>query len=156
MDGRNQLAELAREDYEANLSAASSHLEYQVQFAQSLLKNLTLVNGGAIVAILTFIGNTKAQFDTGELWNAIAAFSGGLGSVLLSYLSAHACQSYFHGFHMGAAWKAQTDAKGMIRENENQNDLRIGNRYLHVANFFSVLSLACFVLGSALGISALS
>lgn len=152
----NPITEIAREDYASNLAIAASHLQYQVEFAQSLLKNLTLVNGGAIVAILTFIGNTEAPFDTAELWQSISAFSVGLGAVLLSYLSAHTCQSYFHGFHMGAAWKAQTDSKGLIRENISEKDLKTGNRYLLVANFFSALSLVCFVAGSILGIGALS
>ena len=154
--GKNAITEIAREDYESNLAIAASHLQYQVEFAQSLLKNLTIVNGGAIVAILTFIGNTQSAFDTAQLWQSVSAFSIGLGSVLLSYLSAHACQSYFHGFHMGAAWKAQTDAKGLRRDNMNGNDLKTGNRYLLTANFFSALSLVSFITGSILGIGALS
>ncbi len=65
--------------------------EAAVAYAQSALKTLVLVNGGAIIALLTFIGNQGGQFDPrGISWSFVwfgLGLSFAIGAHFPAYLS---------------------------------------------------------------------
>ena len=60
-------------DYEASTAHASERLRFQQETAVAAIKSLTLVNGGAILALLTFIGNSPAKYNVGDLEKAFGA-----------------------------------------------------------------------------------
>lgn len=68
-----------------------------VGFATEGLKALLLVNGGAVVALLTFIGNSKAIAPSAHLfiW-PVAAFLLGLALCVAAFCSAYATQYYLY------------------------------------------------------------
>lgn len=62
-----------------------------LDLVQGALRSFILVNGGAIVALLTFIGNRDVRGVSQDLWVSLMSFSGGLGfglaSTALAYLA---------------------------------------------------------------------
>lgn len=147
------IREIAMEDYRANLSETSDRLKYQVEFAQSALKNLHLVNGGAIIALLTFIGNVNVEFDYRSLWWGFAWFCIGLTSSLMAYLGAYFSQAYFMNHTQKEAWSAQARARGMPDTSGGHREFKIGNIHLVMAIVFTFLSVVCFVIGSLVSLS---
>jgi hypothetical protein len=72
-----------------------AHFRATIEFAQILLRSLIFVNGGAVVAILTFVGNlaakTGVQIQITLLAQSIGDFTIGLGfglaATFLAYLT---------------------------------------------------------------------
>lgn len=95
----------ARQNYDALTAEAMLRLQFQVSFAEQALKGLMLVNGGAIVALYTVIGNSGAvSLDVGRLWAAFGCFVAGLVLTLLAYLGAFASQNFYYISSQLEAW----------------------------------------------------
>jgi hypothetical protein len=75
--------------------AAASRQSYQVEFAKSALANLTLVSGGAVVALLTFVGNTDKGHEPIALWWAFFWFTISLASAIAAHFPAFLSQFEF-------------------------------------------------------------
>jgi len=56
----DDLRELAKLDYEASIKEAADRLHFQQEIGLTPCKSGILVNGGAIIGLLTFIGNQPA------------------------------------------------------------------------------------------------
>ncbi|WP_156500533.1 hypothetical protein [Croceicoccus bisphenolivorans] len=145
----------ALQNFETYTSEAADHLRWQTETSQSSLKNLTLANGGAVIAILSFIGNRNPQFNEQQLWIAIALFVSGLGCALLGYILADRSHSYFYSFAKASAWFEQAKANGLKLQEPNKNDLLAGNRFMRASASASFFSLSGFIVGAAAAISSL-
>ena len=66
--------------------------EAAVAYAQSALKTLVLVNGGAIIALLTFIGNQGGQFDPRGISWSFVWFGLGLSFAIAAHFPAYLSQ----------------------------------------------------------------
>ena len=149
------LRAIAFEDYKSELAEAQERLKYQVEFSQSTLKNLHLVNGGAILALLTFFGNTDFGFDHRALWWAFVWFGSGLASSLAAYFGAYFSQACFTNQSLKQAWNAQLRVVGGKDAYDFTSDFKIGNRYLYIGIGAATGSLVSFIIGSFVALSGL-
>lgn len=136
--------EVARMDYEASLTQASERLRFQQETAIAAIKGLTLANGGAIISLLTFIGNSSADYSGADLKTAFSSFAIGLGFALASYLGAYYSQSWFMFSDMSTAWDYQRDMQGESREHTE-----MGNKERRRGWIAQLFGLACIT--SSLG-----
>jgi hypothetical protein len=74
---------------------ASKRLDYSVQYAQQGLKAIFLLNSGAIIALLTFIGNKDVNFHMETMKTSFLWYSLGSFSIILAYFGAYFSQSYY-------------------------------------------------------------
>ena len=143
------------EDYAANIADAADRLRFQTEFSQSALKNLHLVNGGAIIALLTFIGNSSATFGERSMWWAFFWFASGLGSSLIAYFGAYFSQVAFMEVSLKLAWNAQRRSVGVEEVYDFKPDFALGNRALYFGISAAVASLMSFVVGSFVALGGL-
>jgi len=148
--------EIALEDYRANMEDAGERLRYQVQFSQAALKNLHLVNGGAVLALLTFLGHTDLNVNYRAIWWAFVWFGLGLATSLASYFGAYFSQAHFMNVSIMEAWNAQQRARGLPPPHDYRPHFRVGNLYMYLGIAAAVVSLALFVIGAFVGLSGLS
>jgi hypothetical protein len=85
----------ARLDYENLTADAADRLRLQGEMAQAIFRGLTLVNGGAIIALFTFIGNSESEFDATKIWWAFGCFVSGLALTLVALMAAFRSQSCY-------------------------------------------------------------
>lgn len=139
---------IARDDYERENKEAESRLQYQIDYSQSLLRTLIIVNGGAIIAIFTFIGNDGRKFDQSYIYSAFASFSVGIVLTLLAYIAAFLSQLYFMNASLAAAWNAQAKSFGKSPQHDEKKSYKFGNVVLFVGFGFAVGSMVAFLLGA--------
>ena len=140
--------EINRADYTAFLGESADRLKFQVEFSQSALRNLHLVNGGGILALLTLVGNSNVQYDARVIWWAFFWFSSGLIASLIAYFGAYFSQSFFMNIAVQQAWNAQAISHGLNPPHDWSRDWLIGNRALWGGIAAATSSLLAFVVGS--------
>lgn len=137
-----------RRDYEAYMAESAQRLQFQHDFSQSALKTLVLVNGGAIIALFTFLGHERAAFDLLWLKRSFASFAGGLGLAMFAYFGAFFSQAkYMLAVHKQAINSRSAMARLEHREDESSDEAR-GNIFLMVGVGSALASLAAFVGGA--------
>jgi hypothetical protein len=146
---------IALEDYKLNSQEGLERLKYQVEYSQSALRNLQLVNGGAIIALLTFIGNVEEGIDRISILWSFIWFSIGLVSSLASYLGAYISQARFMDVAFLQAWQAQHRAQGSLRTFPHDKEMKCGNLALAIGIVLAVLSVLCFMIGAFVAIEGL-
>jgi hypothetical protein len=110
-----------------------------IGFGTQALRGLQLLNGGAVVAILAYMGQAAGTVDTTKIRCSLLVFIVGLSLTALASLIAYLTQ--FSLF------------------NELVNPHYEGKRHtfwLWIAIFLLFSSLACFITGSYLGVIALA
>lgn len=146
---------IAVEDYKINSTEGLERLKYQVEFSQAALRNLHLVNGGAIIALLTFVGNVSDGIDKLSIFWSFVWFSSGLACSLLAYLGAYFSQAFFMNVAFSQAWEAQHAAEGSSVKFPFEQDLRRGNVALLFGIGMELVSMACFIIGAFVAIEGL-
>ncbi|MEM1196593.1 MAG: hypothetical protein AAGH57_10855 [Pseudomonadota bacterium] len=118
------------------------------EYAQLAYRYLFLLNGGAVLALLTLLGNTQAEADAGGIFNAFIWFAGGLASVLVGVFSYHASQSA----SMLSSYYKSMDSFSKLAGGQGLDESDIHHKRANVsllaARFFAAVSLLCFVCGS--------
>ena len=142
--------------YASSISDASERLKSQTDFSLSALKNLHLVNGGAIVGLLTFMGHSPDHYEKRAIWWALCWFSIGLALSLLAYFGAFCSQAAYMHVSYKRAWNAKLRVLGLPEQYEAMTDIRRGNCALYMAIGSATLSLSLFVIGAFVALSALS
>lgn len=110
-----------------------------IDFANMTIRSLILVNGGAAIGILTFLGNlwnkdsVIAKAGANAIGVGLAGFIGGLTFALIT---------------SGVSYLAQAAFSELPRQGENPPSKRWGNRLRVVAIFFALLSLISFIFGA--------
>jgi hypothetical protein len=69
------------------------HLQLSTDYSLAGLKGAFAANGGAIVGLLTFVGNRAVVVEPQTLWWAFVWFSLGIGGALLAYLAGFLAQA---------------------------------------------------------------
>lgn len=110
--------QIARMDAEAKIADAAERLRFQQQCALAAVRALTLVNGGAILALLTFIGNNDARYDTTALKAAITGYVVGLAFALSTYVLAYHSEAWNRDCDTSDAWNYQDDMRQLPRRHE--------------------------------------
>jgi hypothetical protein len=80
-----------------NSAVGVQNLKGAIELGQQTLKSLELVNGGAVIAILSFYGNvvkdgSTAPIDPTALTHGLASFATGLGAAVLAAIFAYLSQ----------------------------------------------------------------
>lgn len=137
-------------------SSAMIRLESISNFAQSLWKSLMIVNGGAIVALFTVLGNSDLTVDKFWLWRAFFIFAIGLGATLISNLGAYVTQSAYWQQDMSSAWNAQEQMHGRQPrwEKEVDRSSSLGAMFEWSALGSAILALIAFLVGSWCALNA--
>ena len=147
---------MAREDYAMFSEEGRERIRFQVEFSHAALRNLQLVNGGALIALLTFLGNSDASFDFRGLWWAFFWFGSGLVSSLAAYFGAFFSQHFYMIQTFGEAWNAQHKARGLDEPNgDTLYHFRLGNIALATGIVLATCSLVFFVAGAFVALFAL-
>ena len=147
-------------DYESYQQEEQQRLQFQHDFAQSALKSGVLVNGGAIVALFTFVGHDKAVISSECLWWSFASFAAGLFFSLGAYVCAFVSQGQLMNW---AAAKAM-ESRGAIADipldpaaEANQRSYATwGNRFVWGGLLSSLAGLAGFAGGAAMALAGFS
>ncbi len=150
-------ARIATEDHAAARAEAAERLKFQMSIADAAMKALMLANGGAMVALFTFIGNLMAKasaaklpFSTQSLWVAFACFVGGLVAALLCHIAAFVSQDRFYNQSVREAWRTQEAAVRSVRTSISKVEMRIyrqGTTAYLVGIGLAVVSLVAFAVG---------
>lgn len=78
-----------------------------IEIGMQVLKTAILINGGAAIALLTFMGNTKARIEVGPLVAGLELFSAGIISAAFGGFMAYVAQR----FHLASITKIGASSK---------------------------------------------
>lgn len=148
--------ELARKEGDRRWDETAERLRYSTEYAQAGLKGLFLSNGAAIIALLTFIGNTNSMFEPRALWWAFVWFSLGLTSVLGSYISAYLSQAILMNASYGESKAADAAAFETGHEFEFESFERNGELSASITLCLATISLGFFVAGAFVALDAIT
>ncbi len=149
---------IAEQDYAAARAEATDRIKNQMSIADATMKALLLANGGAMVALFTFVGNliakstAKPLFDSAALWTAFACFVGGLVAALLTHAFAFLSQERFYYQSMQEAWRNQTmvlTGEPLDHTKLELRAYRFGHIAYCVAFVLAIASVTCFAIGCA-------
>lgn len=124
-------------------------LEWMGMIAKTAFTSLIMINGAAIISLLTFIGNSKFIQTFSNLWFwAIASFCLGLSLVILALAFSFWSQKIFRegldsDTHLG-------------KDTDHLTKNKIGMAKRNSAISFILLSLLAFVTGCIFSLCALS
>ena len=132
------------------LEDSTLRVRYQHEFSLAGFQSLILINGGAIIGLLTYAGNLKDKVAANQLSGAFLSYVIGLAVTILAYLFAY----YSQGLFMTAEMHDALEQLGLETE-QPPNLGRNGNRCIIVAVALTIAGLGAFVAGSWLAMSAL-
>lgn len=146
---------IARQDYELVLTDINERLRLQGEFSLAAFRGLTLANGGAIVALFTFIGNSHEGYDSLRIWLAFGCFVAGLALTLASTMIAFIAQSYFMKHGVSTLWEIQgiIHSKPVDYGKAKKREMMVGNIAEGIAVGAAVLALLSFVSGAAFALA---
>lgn len=147
--------EIAVLDYEAAKEEAIERLRFQNELASSLIKNLLLINGGAIVAILTFVGNTKSDLSRMDLKGSLVLFAAGCVFCIVASILGFFAGERFHDATISEAWNAQLRMNGESERHSVSVEIKCGRLAYRFAVLFVLTSVLAFVFGAFNAIDAL-
>jgi hypothetical protein len=162
---RSELADLHKLAIDKYVSLASEErtraLSYSKEYGQIVVKTVFLLNGGAIIALLTFISSMYGKSDL----NILVAISLGKKLVPAFYLFAiglvsAALVAAIGFFNWGWAALSHPDPAEVYNfvhhtpiEDRPEIHVKVGRSY-QAAVGFAVVSLSCFIIGAFLVTSA--
>lgn len=145
---------IAQLDVELFREDALKRVDLAGHTAMAAWKGLTLVNGGAIVALFTLVGSGAISVDAGAIWRAFTAFVIGLAMALSSNICGYYGQAYYLQLSLEQLWNAQDRMHGREggRSLERSNKRGTISEYLGIGT--AITSLVAFVAGAAFALSA--
>lgn len=162
----DKLSEAERAEIEFDLGVAredvGERVRNQMHFADKGLAAMVLANGGALVALFTFIGNTVGKadaplhFTTPLLWCAFAAFALGITLSLAAHIFAFSSQYQYYYQAANEMWRLQRSLRQGHRDRDNTVEMKHnerGNRHFGRGMICIVVALVCFISGSALALA---
>lgn len=147
--------EIAKLDYEASIKEAADRLHFQQEIGLTACKSVILVNGGAIIGLLTFIGNTRAALDPKGMKDSVTAFSIGIVCALLSLVLGYAGQEWLSNFRTSVAWNYQQDMKGQPRTHDFQKERITGWVLMLIGSSLVVTGIGMFAYGAITATNAI-
>jgi hypothetical protein len=135
-------------DYDNRIAEVAQRLGFQQEIGLAALRSLTLVNGGAVIGLLTFIGNEAPAVDPLLMRWSFGAFGAGLFFTLAAYLGGYFSQSHLMNMALQMAWDDQRELAGKARTGAGEELLKSGNRILLAAVACATTSLLCFGVGA--------
>lgn len=147
----------AREEASRRWDEATERLKFATEYAHAGLKGLFLANGGAILALLTFLGNNRsARVESNDIWWAFISFAVGLSGVLAAYIAGYAS----HASTMQAIFARYANAlsvsQGVPGSADSTKYDKLANRTENFGIALFVASLVSFVCGAFLALDAIT
>jgi hypothetical protein len=143
MERQEQLSQSLRLlEREAEYRGESANL-----YAQAGLRNLMLINGGAIISLLTFLGNTRGLYDAASLRTAMIAYVAGLVAAVVAHLTAYISQNIalWHVHELiGAVQTSMLDEDSEAISDKS----KFVNLFILAGVLLSGVSLTAFGIGS--------
>lgn len=139
-----KLADIEVEFYANNVK---DRLANQIQFVQEMLKNLTLVNGGAIIALFTLMGN-KVSINRDVAFLAFGGFGMGLIFTFGAWLAAFWCQERYARSGFELLMNAKRRALGAEEQPVTTHFSAGGDYAFQVGVALCILGLLGFIIGS--------
>ena len=152
----NLLKHLHDMDFGSSTKDAEKRLDYADRYAHAGIKSLFLVNGAAIISLLTFIGNSATEYDRRGLFWEFAWFALGLATAISANFGAYFCQNFFLLNSWKRALNAKYQAMGIEHKLDDSRDMRVGNFWIAMAISSAVMSFFLFVLGSFVALVAIT
>lgn len=139
------------------LEDANARLRYQHEFSLAGFRALILINGGAIIGLLTYAGNVLDKESAGRLAAAFIAYVVGLTSTTVAYIAAYFSQ----GMAMQAMLHEATRMLDIVEDPvttaaKAERGVAWTNRCIGAGLILVVLGLLSFVVGSVLAMKALT
>lgn len=133
---------------ELEFEQSNTMLNWMGNLAKTLFTTLIMINGGAIISLLTFVGNSKSINRFPDLWIlAFGCFSVGVVSVVLAMCFAFFTQKIFReGLDKDIMLGKETDVNIRNKKGINMRNCAIGS---------TVGSILLFVVGVILAVIAL-
>ncbi|WP_145201413.1 hypothetical protein [Sphingobium sp. B2] len=145
------------QEFASQDAEATARLSYSIGFAQSGLQALTLINGGALVALFSFVASASAvTFDLAALWWAFGFFAAGLVFNILAYLGAHLAQDRYYIVAQYCAWNAQDEMADADASHDPMPPYRAGSIAQMAAMLCAILALAAFIAGCGFALSGVA
>ncbi|XAP78438.1 hypothetical protein ABC955_01270 [Citromicrobium bathyomarinum] len=135
---------------------SGKRLGYTTEYAQAGMKSLFLSHGGAIISMLTILGNSSASFNTEGVFWAFVWFGSGMFACLAAYFCAAAGQTYLMRDAYLDALQARSDAYELNERYDNPDNQKMGDRILEVAGFLALISLSLFIAGAFVALFAIT
>lgn len=153
---------IAENDLAAARADAAERNKAQLTIADAAMKALMLANGGAMIALFTFIGNLVAKspaavpFSTQRLWGAFACFVVGLTAALLCYVCAFVSQDRFYNQAMVEVWRQQEAWQRSLNSLPNAREVRFfkqGMAAYATGIVLAFCSIIAFMVGCGFALS---
>ncbi len=151
-----RITRAADQDYAVSRADAAERVKIQMSIADATMKALLLANGGAMIALFTFVGNLVAKssktvpFDPSRLWTGFFCFVAGLVAALLVHAFAFLSQDRFYNQSMIEAWRHQRTSLDGIPADPGERELQIfgqGHAFYSIAFFLAIVSMTLFAVG---------
>ncbi|MGA1853018.1 hypothetical protein VH570_19480 [Sphingobium sp. HT1-2] len=148
-------SEFWKHEFDYQREEVLHRLEVQNQLGQGALKSMMLTNGGAIIAVLTFVGNKGAIVSTVALQWGLGLFGFGLFAGLLAYFGGYFSQSQFMNVACYRVINAQQQMAGGEPVEVPSSYEKIGSWLLYAAVALLFLSLLSFGGGAIATLKAI-
>lgn len=147
-----------REIYAAHfLEDASERLRFQNEATLAGFKTLVLINGAAVIALLTYAGNVKEAQITSQFGSAFSWYIAGLMATTVAYGCAYLSQGMFmqtDGYHAQLEFGDLADPSGV--EAKAQKSTTRGWASIWVAAALASIGVVGFGMGSYSAMQALT
>ncbi|HUE80018.1 MAG TPA: hypothetical protein VMN38_10355 [Sphingomicrobium sp.] len=139
---------------ENRIEDAHNRLRYQQEFSAQGFRTLTLINGGAIIALLTYTGHSEGSDAAPDLANAFLAYTAGLVTAVSAYLAAYLSQASLMNADMMEAYRLLGIEPVTTKTGDELE--RTGMLGVKFGIGLSIASLLAFITGSWLALLAIS
>jgi hypothetical protein len=148
-------SEIAKLDYEASITEAADRLRFQQEIGLTACKSVILVNGGAIIGLLSFIGNQAHLAHPNQLKGAVIGFCIGIAFGLFSLYFGYIGQEWLSNFRVSAAWNYQQDMMQQPRIHDADRERKSGWHLMLVASALVMAGIGMFIYGAITAASAI-
>ena len=147
--------EIAKLDYEALQADTAERVRIQTEFAHSVLRGLTLGNGGAIVALFTFIGNADAaaRYDPPLIWWAFASYLIGLVATFAAAFGGFFAQAFYMDSSISESWTKQAEMFETGQAWDHETPYKRGELSERLGIGAAVIGLLGFAVGSGFALA---
>ena len=137
--------------------SAQDRLKYSVEYAQQGIRALFLANGGGIISLLTFAGNTGAIVEPRALFWSFLWFGAGIATALATYIAGYVSQAEImqdeFDYSRYAVLAMLNKAPDLY---ERTDHARRGEIAVSIGMACAVSSLALFIAGAFVGLDAVT
>ena len=153
----DSIRQQANDEASRRWDEAAERLKFATAYAHAGLKGLFLANGGAIVALLTFLGNAQAaHVEKHKIWWAFVCFTLALSLVLAAYIAGYASHASSMQATFARYMNALRAAQGFPGNSDAARDESRANFTENLGLAFVVASLALFVCGAFVALDAIT